>query len=53
VVAEVLAELEVELLARLLDRHRQPRSGPPVWRAPIYETPAGIIALVQLFWLLA
>jgi S-DNA-T family DNA segregation ATPase FtsK/SpoIIIE len=25
----------------------------PIWRAPIYETPAGIIALVQLFRLLA
>src|SRR5512135_585543 len=25
----------------------------PVWRAPIYETPAGIIAIVQLFRLLA
>src|SRR5262249_42013410 len=25
----------------------------PVWRAPVYQTPAGIIALVQLFRLLA
>jgi hypothetical protein len=25
----------------------------PIWRAPVYRTPAGIIALAQLFRLLA